>query len=90
MANSKSALKRVRQIKRRTDRNKTLRTKVKSLRKKVLDAAEAGKTDEAQAGLKDLSSAIDRAEKKGIFHKNKAANLKSKTSKAIKAASASA
>lgn len=88
MANSKSALKRVRQNTRRTDRNKTLRTKVKSLRKRSVEAAQAGKTDEAQATLKELASAVDRAEKKGIFHKNKAANLKSKTVKAVKAASA--
>ena len=89
MANSKSALKRVRQIKRRTDRNKGLRTQVKSLRKKTIDAAEAGKTDEVQDSLKQFASAVDRAQKKGIFHKNKAANLKSKTVKAIKAAAGS-
>lgn len=88
MANSKSALKRVRQIKRRTDQNKTLRTKVKSLRKKSIDAAEAGKADEAQATLKELASAVDRATKNGIFHKNKAANLKSKSVKAVKSATA--
>ena len=88
MANSKSALKRVRQIKRRTDRNKGLRTRVKSLRKKSVDAAQAGNADEAQATLKELASAVDRAQKNGVFHKNKAANLKSKTIKAVKAASA--
>lgn len=86
MANSNSALKRVRQIKRRTDRNKTLRTKVKSLRKKTLEAAEAGRQEDAQAALRELSSAVDKAQKKGIFHKNKAANLKSKTAQAIKSA----
>ncbi len=86
MANSKSALKRDRQNKRRTERNKTLRTKVKSLRKKAVESAQAGKTDDAQAGLKELSSAVDRATKKGIFHKNKAANLKSKATKAVNTA----
>ena len=88
MANSKSALKRVRQNKVRTDRNKTLRTKVKSLRKKMVEAARAGNADEAQAAIKELSSVVDRAQKKGIFHKKRAANLKSKTVKAMKAASA--
>jgi small subunit ribosomal protein S20 len=89
MANSKSALKRVRQIKRRTDRNKVLRTQVKSLRKKSVEAAQAGKTDEAQAALKELSSAVDRAQKKGVFHRNKAANLKSRAAKALKTSAAS-
>ncbi len=86
MANSKSALKRVRQIKRRTDRNKVLRTRVKTLRKKTLEAAQAGNAEEAQNNLKQLSSAVDQACQKGIYHRNKAANLKSKTVKAIKAA----
>ena len=89
MANSKSALKRVRQIERRTDRNKGLRTRVKSLRKKSVEAAQAGNTDEAQSTLREFASAVDRAQKNGVFHKNKAANLKSKTVKAVKAASAS-
>ena len=73
MANSKSALKRVRQIKSRTDRNKVLRTRVKSLRKKTLEAAQA----------------VDQAQKKGIYHKNKAANLKSKTVKSVKGTTSS-
>ena len=85
MANNKSALKRIRQTKVRTERNKALKTQVKSLRKKTVEAAESGKTEEAQAGLKKLSSALDRAVKKNVLHKNKAANVKSKTVKAIKA-----
>ena len=86
MANSKSALKRVRQIERRTARNKVLRTKVKSLRKKTLEAAQAGNAEAAQNNMKQLASAVDQAHQKGIFHKNKAANLKSKMVKAIKSA----
>ena len=89
MANSKSALKRVRQIKSRTDRNKVLRTKVKSLRKKTLEAAQAGNAEEAQNTLKQLASAVDQTQKKGIYHKNKAANLKSKTVKSVKSATSS-
>ena len=89
MANSKSALKRVRQAVRRTDRNKTLRTRVKSLRKKTLEAAEAGNAEEAQNGMKQLASAVDKATLKGLYHKNKGANIKSKTVKAIKAAAGS-
>ena len=89
MANTKSALKRVRQAKRRTDRNKTIRSKVKSLRKKTLEAASAGRSEEAQAGLKELASAVDLAQKKKLFHRNKAANVKSKAAKAVRAAAAS-
>jgi small subunit ribosomal protein S20 len=84
MANNPSALKRVRQIKVRTEQNKAIKTKVKSLRKKTLDAAAAGNADEAQANLKLLSSAVDRAVKNNVFHKNKGANVKSKAVAAIK------
>ena len=85
MANNKSALKRIRQTKRRTERNKALKTSVKSLRKKTLEAAASGNAEVAQETLKTLTSVLDRAVKKSIYHKNKAANLKSKTVKAIKA-----
>ena len=85
MANNRSALKRVRQIKTRTDRNQALKTKVKSLRKKTHAAAEAGNKEEAAASMSQLASAVDRAVKRNIFHKNKGANLKAKASAAIKA-----
>ena len=85
MANNKSALKRIRQTKRRTERNKTLKTKVKTLRKRTMDAAESGKADEAQAELKKFSSVVDRSVKKNLMHRNKAANMKRKASKALKA-----
>ena len=88
MANTKSALKRVRQTKTRTERNKTVRTRMKSLRRKAIEAAAAGNGDEAQAALKEFSSAVDLAHKNNIVHRNKAANLKSKTTKAVKSASA--
>lgn len=90
MANNKSALKRIRQTKRRTERNKTLKTQVKSQRKKTLEAAVAGKSDEAIAEMKTLSSAVDRAVKKNLIHRNKAANLKRKASKVLKAGAGAA
>ena len=88
MANTKSAMKRVRQIKRRTERNKGIRSKVKTLRSKAVEAAKAGRAEEAQTVLKDFSSAVDMAQKKNIVHRNKAANLKRRTAKAVKAGSA--
>ena len=90
MANNKSALKRIRQTKRRTERNKTLKTQVKSQRKKTLEAAVAGKSDEATAETKTLSSVVDRAVKKNLIHRNKAANIKRKASKALKAGAGAA
>lgn len=89
MANTKSALKRVRQAGRRTDRNRTLRSRVKTLRRKTVEAAEAGRREEAEANLRALFSAVDRAQKNNVFHRNRAANLKSRASKVVKAAVAS-
>ena len=86
MANNKSALKRIRQTKTRTDRNKVIKTQVKNQRKKTLEAAAGGDSAAAQEQLKQFSSVVDKAVKNNIFHRNKAANLKSKTVKAVQSA----
>ncbi len=83
MANHKSALKRVRQTKVRTERNRTRKTTIKTLRKKTLAAVAAADVKTAGQSLSEFSSAVDKAAKKGLIHKNKAANLKSKAAKAI-------
>ena len=89
MANNKSALKRIRQTETRTERNKSIKTQVKTQKKKTLDAVASGDAQAAQEQLKAYSSAVDKAVKNNVFHRNKAANLKSKASKAVKAGSAS-
>lgn len=84
MANSQSALKRVRQTATRTARNKSLSSRMKTLRKKAVTAAEAGEKEAAQKAFSEFSSAVDKCAKNNIIHKNKAANLKSKTSKQLR------
>ena len=86
MANSKSAEKRVRQIAKRTERNRATKSSIKTLQKKALAAAEGGDNEGARKIFVEFSSAVDKAAKKNIFHKSKAANLKSRTNKAIKPA----
>lgn len=88
MANSKQALKRVRQNEKRNVINTALKSRVKTLRKNSIAAATAGDKDAATKAFQQFTSAVDKAAKKNIFHKNKAANLKSKTAKAIVAAQA--
>ena len=83
MANHKSALKRVRQTKVRTERNRARKTVIKTLRKKTLAAVAAADAPDAGQSLAEFSSAVDKAAKKGLIHKNKAATLKSKAAKAI-------
>lgn len=80
MANHKSALKRIRSNNRKRLENryymKTMRTKLKDIR------LTTDKT-EATGKLSSVVSIIDKLAKKGIIHKNKAANLKSGLMKKI-------
>ena len=80
MANTKSALKRVRQTERRTERNRAEKSRLKTLRKKVASAVESGNKDEAETAFRDFASAVDRAAKTNLLHKNAAARLKSNAS----------
>ena len=75
MANNPSALKRVRQNETRTANNRVLKTKVKNLRKGIDEAAASGDEKAISEALARYSSTVDRAAKKSIFHRNKAANL---------------
>ncbi len=85
MANTKSALKRVRQTIVRTERNRAEKSRIKTLRRKTLAAAASGDKTAAAAASSEFSSAVDKAAKRNLIHPNKAANLKSKTAKALSA-----
>ncbi|MGJ8633990.1 MAG: 30S ribosomal protein S20 [Luteolibacter sp.] len=85
MANTKSAIKRNRQTITRTERNRAEKSRMKATRKKALAAIESGNKDEAVKAASELASVLDKAAKRNLIHPNKAANLKSKTSKAIAA-----
>lgn len=84
MANSKSALKRIRQTASRTTSNKSLTSRMKGLRRQTLEAAAGGDKEAAQKSFSQFSSAVDKCAKNKIIHPNKAANLKSKTNKHVK------
>ena len=90
MANTKSAIKRNRQTLIRTERNRAEKSRMKTLRKKTLAAIEAGNMEEAQKASSLFSSVVDKAAKRNLIHPNKAANLKSRTAKAIAGIGASA
>ncbi len=83
MANIKSAKKRIRVIETKTLRNKMIKSKVKTLVKKVESAVAAGDKALATTALKDAVVAIDKAAAKGVFHKNTAARKVSKLAKAV-------
>ena len=80
MANHKDALKRVRQSEKRRLHN---RYYAKNMRNEVRKFRALTDKSEAEAQLSKIYSIIDRVARRGIIHKNKAANLKSKMTKHI-------
>ncbi|HMY37666.1 MAG TPA: 30S ribosomal protein S20 [bacterium] len=82
MPNHKSAVERVRRNKKQQDKNKNHKRQMKEAVKAVT-AAKDKKT--AQDQLKQTVSVLDKLVVKGIIHKNKAANQKSKLAKKVQA-----
>lgn len=82
MANIKSAKKRILVNRTKAERNKSIRSAVKTSIKKV-EAAVAAKDKEAAAALKVAISTIDKAATKGVYHKNNAARKVSRLAKAV-------
>ena len=78
MANHKSSLKRIRQTEKRRLHN---RYYAKSMRNEVRKFRTITDKSEAENQLPRMYKMIDKVAKRGIIHKNKAANLKSKLSK---------
>ena len=70
MANIKSAKKRIEVIDKKTLRNKMIKSKVKTVIKKVEAAIAAGDKEAAQANLLVAISEINKAASKGVYHKN--------------------
>ena len=77
MANIKSQKKRVLTNAKAAERNKSIRSTVKTAIKKVHEAIAAGDKDAAAATLQAANRELDRAASKGVIHKNQAANRKS-------------
>ena len=89
MANIKSQIKRNRQNERRHERNKAVRSALKTESKKVRSAIGESDADGARQLLREASRAYDRAASKGTLHKRAAARRKSRLAKAVDAASSS-
>jgi len=76
MANTKSAIKRGRQSMARSLRNRSVRTRLRSLQKQVRVAGQPPAEE-----LRALISAIDKAAKRGIIHRNAANRRKARLQK---------
>jgi small subunit ribosomal protein S20 len=87
MANIKSQIKRNRQNTKRQERNKAVRTALKTSTKKVRVAAGAGDGESVDLA-REAARALDKAAGKGIVHKRTAARRKSRLARGVNAATA--
>jgi small subunit ribosomal protein S20 len=85
MANIKSQIKRNKTNAKRAERNKAVRSELKTRTKGAVAAAEAG-ADDVEAKARLAQKRIDMAAAKGVIHKNAAARRKSRLAKKINAA----
>ena len=85
MANIKSAKKRVLVAKARTERNKAIKSEVKTYVKKVNEAIASGDKAAAEAALKEVTIKLDKAATKGVYHRNTSSRKIGRLSKAVNA-----
>lgn len=85
MANIKSAKKRILVNQTKADRNKAIRSSVKTAVKKVVAAVENKDKATATTELVSAISTIEKATSKGVYHKNTASRKISRLTKAVNA-----
>ena len=83
MANIKSQIKRVKTNEKARQRNKSVRSSVRTAVRRFREAVEAGDNEKALELQRAASKALDKAASKGVIHKNQAANRKSALSRAF-------
>jgi len=88
MPNIKGAGKRHRQSLVRREKNRAVKSSIKTQLKKVAALAPAGDKAATTAEVKLAQKKLDQAAAKGVIHKNKASRLKSRLSKRVKALAA--
>ena len=81
MANIKSQIKRNRQNELARERNKSVRSALKTAVRRFNEAVEAGNVDDAKKAAVEAGRKLDKAASKKVIHKNQAANRKSAIAK---------
>jgi small subunit ribosomal protein S20 len=81
MANTKSAAKRARQTRKRSLRNHSVVTRLRTIQKQVRSSGGAPSADQIRAAI----SAIDKAAKRGVIHRNAAIRRKARLNMALAA-----
>ena len=85
VANIKSQIKRIGTNNKANERNKAVKSEVKTAVRAARTAIVAGEKDKATAALVLASTKLDKAVSKGVLHKNNAANRKSALAKSVAA-----
>jgi small subunit ribosomal protein S20 len=84
LANTRSALKRIRSSEKKRQRNRIFRSSARTYVKKARQSIiEQGRTEESQAAVRQAISALDKAAQKGVIHKNNAARRKARLMKML-------
>jgi small subunit ribosomal protein S20 len=83
MANIKSQIKRIGTNQKAADRNKAVRSEVRTAVRAAREAAATGDKVKAAEALKVATKKLDKAVSKGVIHKNQAANKKSAIAKKV-------
>jgi small subunit ribosomal protein S20 len=76
VANIKSQLKRIKTNEKARQRNKSVKSSLKTAIRRFREAADAGDKDKAAELARSASRALDKAASKGVIHSNSAANKK--------------
>jgi small subunit ribosomal protein S20 len=83
VANIKSQIKRIGTNKKAPERNKAVKSEVKTAVRATREAVIAGDKDKAASALAVAAKKLDKAASKGVIHKNQAANRKSAIAKQV-------
>ena len=83
MANIKSQIKRNKTNEKAHERNKAVKSELKTLVRHTREAVAAGDKTAAEKALGKAAKKLDKAVSKGVIHKNQAANRKSAIAKQV-------
>jgi small subunit ribosomal protein S20 len=81
VANIKSQIKRNKQNEKARQRNKAVKSALRTSVRQFREAADAGDTERAEVAMRAAYIKLDKAASKGVIHKNQAANRKSAIAK---------
>ena len=83
MANIKSQIKRIKTNNKAHERNKAVKSSLRTASRRVREALAAGDVDRAEELARDAGRKLDKAVSKGVIHQTQAANKKSALDKAV-------